>query len=127
MAGFLGSSWPIPFVVPPCTQPADFAQPPQGAERFRDGLAASRPSFPDRGGDESFGLFSSPIALGGYRPGGCQVAEKPANCGRMPVEHLHRYDRRTARQPTFLNTQFAGDRSDQALALLSTARSERSA
>jgi hypothetical protein len=30
-----------------------FAQPPQGAEMFRDRLAASRPTFPDRCGDES--------------------------------------------------------------------------
>src|ERR1700722_13325728 len=76
MAAVSGWSWPVPFVVPPCTQSADFAQPPQGAGIFRDRTTASWPTFPDRCRRESQELDFTPIALGGYRPWGSQVIEK---------------------------------------------------
>src|ERR1700733_11067174 len=52
------------------------AQPPQGAEMFRDRMA--NPGLPSRIVVEANLTldFSPPTALGGYRPWGCQVAEK---------------------------------------------------
>src|SRR6266702_3369669 len=53
-----------------------FAQPPQGAERFRDPSAASDLLLRIVGVANLTVGFSSPIALGGYRSWGCQVAGK---------------------------------------------------
>src|SRR6266852_982220 len=53
-----------------------FAQPPQGAERFRDRSAASDLLLRIFGVANLTIGFSSPIALGGYRPWLCQVAGK---------------------------------------------------
>src|SRR3954447_15034 len=86
MAGFWGSSWPIPFVVPPCTQPANLRNRHKvprvsgsigGVERqlFRSVVQANL-----KGG------ISSPIALGGYRPWGCQVAGKGPSNGAKRLE-----------------------------------------
>src|SRR6266849_8710818 len=53
-----------------------FSQPPQGAERFRDRLAGSDLRLRIVVKANLTVGFSSPIALGGYRPWGCQVAGK---------------------------------------------------
>src|SRR6267378_6393418 len=90
MAGVLGWSWPIPFVVPPCTQSANLRNRhkvprcsgivwPHLGRLFRIVVTANLK-----------GWFSSPIALGGYRPWGCQVVEKGppigAERGRKPTQ-----------------------------------------
>src|SRR3977135_3408870 len=62
-----------------------FAQPPQGAERFRDHLAASDLLLRIVGVANLTVGFSSPIALGGYRPWGCQVAGKCPSMGLNAV------------------------------------------
>src|SRR6202521_1368778 len=53
-----------------------YAQPPQGAERFRDRWAGSDLLLRIVVEAKLTVWFSSPTALGGYRPWGCQVAGK---------------------------------------------------
>ena len=76
MAGVSEWSWPIPFVVPPCTRSAILRN--RHKVPRCSGIAWPRlePASPDRCCSESHARFSSPIALGGYRPWGCQVAGK---------------------------------------------------
>src|SRR5713101_386427 len=64
-----------------------FAQPPQGAEIFRDRMIVSRPASPDRCCRES----QRPTALGGYRAWGCQVAEKARQLGMNAKNRLRRH------------------------------------
>src|ERR1700722_12458688 len=75
MAGVLWSSWPFPFVVPPCTQSAPCATATRclDAPGWHDRLwsasrtvVAANPTL----------VISPPTALGGYRAWRCQVAEK---------------------------------------------------
>src|ERR1700755_3200439 len=49
--------------------------------------------------------FSSPIALGGYRPWGCQVDEKGRPDWLNACRCLRNHGRRKARQPSLLNIQ----------------------
>src|ERR1700732_4443947 len=103
------------------------AQPPQGAKMLRDRRAKSaalsrtvvaanlKPGFPP------------PPALGGYRPWRCQVVKKARQLGLNAEDNLHQHGRRKARQPPPIQPHFVDRRDDRALALLSTARSERSA
>src|ERR1700680_1336493 len=107
-----------------------FAPPPQGAERFRV-------VWPGWGQPRRIVVAanltaksSSPIALGGYRPQGSQVAGKgPRNrAERVEMPTLPRPPKRSA--AVSLDTQSALAalaRRDQALALVSTARAGRSA
>src|SRR5215470_11982453 len=53
------------------------AQPPQGADMIRTSQAQVWPADPDRLRRISKSRNVSPIALGGHRPGGCQVWENP--------------------------------------------------
>src|ERR1700674_4519417 len=69
--------------------------------------------------------FPLPMALGGYRPWRCQVMKKARQLGLSVAENLRQPGRQMARQPIQMQSCFANRRDDQALALLSTARSER--
>src|SRR5664279_3712909 len=77
MAGVSGSSWPIPFVVPPCSQSANLRN-RHKVPRCSGGRIArlGAHGFRTVTDGESYAWFSSPTALGGYRPWRCQVAEK---------------------------------------------------
>src|SRR5712664_3587412 len=109
MAGVWELSWPIPFVVPPCTQPARLRN-RHKVPRI-SGISWSRwTTSPDRCYGESQAWSSSPIALGGYRPWGCQVAEKGPSIGPNAAKRLRHRGRRRARQPYLLSTQSVSPR-----------------
>src|SRR3954452_8255569 len=68
---------------------------------------------------------SSPTALGGYRPGGCQVSESPRQMWLIAAgSHKKGGREKSSASRRLLDPS---RQPDQALALLSTARSERSA
>src|SRR4051812_46443139 len=76
MAEVSVSSWPCPFCCAPLHAARDLAQPPQGAELIA--ISAGRNPWPASiGSVRRIWKSSSPTALGGYRPGGCQVSESP--------------------------------------------------
>src|ERR1035437_5964169 len=105
-----------------------FAQPPQGAEMFRVVRPRRTPLLRIDVAANPMVTFSSLIALGGYRLWRCQVVEKGLPIG---AERLGLATQNTAAERLgsrlFWITQFPGSGRGQALALLSTARSERSA
>src|SRR5450631_4071704 len=114
MAGVSGSSWPIPFVVPPCTQSAILRNRHKVPRCSLIGwpcLACFSGSLVRR----ISSVISPPIALGGYRPWRCQVAEKGPRNGAKRGEYLRKHGRRKARQPP---PCIHRSRRDQALALL---------
>src|SRR3954447_26418700 len=124
MAEVSVSSWPCPFCCAPLHAARDLAQPPQGAELIA--ISAGRSQRPSSiGSVRRISKSFSPTALGGYRPGGCQVSERPAKCGlaRASATKKAAADERSACRHLIDPSR----RRDQALALLSTARSERSA
>jgi hypothetical protein len=97
-----------------------------------------RLAFPDRFGSESQAGFSPPTVIGGYRARRSQVIEKCPSNGAKHDGNLRQNGRRKTpaaefeqsrirANPNSSKANFAGGWSDQALALLSTARSERSA
>src|SRR6266853_833504 len=76
MAGVSGWSWPIPFVVPPCTQSAILRnrhKVPRGSGSY--GLLGVKPHRIVVAANLT-AKCSSPILLRGYRPQRCQVAAK---------------------------------------------------
>src|SRR6185312_10395080 len=107
MAGVSEWSWPIPFVVPPCPRPAVCAT----VTRCRDVPGSHgrllEPASPVRCYSESNARFSSPIALGGYRPWGCQVAEKRPSIGAKRRTMPAQMRPPKARQPSLLEAQSA--------------------
>src|SRR5271155_1587895 len=84
MAGVLGWSWPFPFVVPPRTPSAN----------KRNGH-----KVPDMSDANLETGFTPPVTLGGYRLGGCQVAENPCHTGLNTAFTMIQNSRRKARQP----------------------------
>src|SRR3954451_9033244 len=118
MAGVSGLSWPFPF----CCAPLPAVRRRRNRHKvpeFPGVMAARRPTFPDRYCDESECL-SVMIALGGYRPRGCQVAEKQVKWTRtrnvIQVKAAHEGLGRAD-----CCTSTGRNRCDQALALVSTA------
>src|ERR1700722_14141999 len=98
MAGVSGWSWPFPFVVPPCTPSATSATATrcQNAGTVRPDEAASSGLLSDANLE---GDVTPPVTLGGYRLGGCQVAENPCHTGLNTAFTMIQNSRRKARQP----------------------------
>src|ERR1700724_1373070 len=98
MAGVSGWSWPFPFVVPPCTPSATSATATrcQNAGTVRPDEAASSGLLSDANLE---GEVTPPVTLGGYRLGGCQVAENPCHTGLNTAFTMIQTSRRKARQP----------------------------
>src|SRR6266446_5246504 len=127
MAGVLGCSWPIPLFCPLARSPP-FAQPPQGAEMFRDRITVSRPASPDRRNRESrrcFLIADSIRWLSGM--GVSSRCKRPVSWDKREESLAQTRPREQAPQPPFRTLGSPPAERDQALALLSTARSERSA
>ncbi len=85
----VNDSWPgfgavmaYSFCCAPLHAARHHAQPPQGAEWFRIVWPCSRPHLSGSFAANLTRNFASPIALGGYRPWGCQVSwKRPVNRG----------------------------------------------
>src|ERR1700722_2503485 len=98
MAGVLGWSWPFPFVVPPCAPPATRATATrcQIRRKVEADEAASSGLLSDANLETD---FTPPVTLGGYRLGGCQVAENACHTGINATFGLSRNGRRKAQRP----------------------------